>query len=282
MRQIGERNRSMSLHERPATDRRRTRRVAVMARVTAPLAVAVAVLGAWELLIWFFEVPQFQLPAPSAIVKTMLSDWSQLGPAWLMTLRTMGIALIAAVVGGVLLAILFVASPAIELSLFPYAIILQVTPLVAIAPLLMVWIESTWLVLLLCAWIVACFPILASTTVGLKSADPGLRDLFDLYGASRWQRIRMLLIPSALPYFLSGLRIAVNLSLVGAVVAEFVTGASGAQSGLASVIFEGTFRLDTPKMFAALALVSVTGIISYFLTNLLSHWLLGGWHESEA
>lgn len=272
----------MSLNNQKNKDRRRSDRVAFLTRMAAPLLVAVAVIGGWELLVWFYEVLPYQLPAPSAVVKTMLSEWSQLGPAWLVTLKTMGIALLAAVLGGVLLAILFVASPAIELSLFPYAIILQVTPLVAIAPLLMVWIESTWLVLLLCAWIVAFFPILASTTIGLKSADPGLRDLFDLYGASRWQRIRLLLIPSALPYFLSGLRIAVNLSLVGAVVAEFVTGASGAQSGLASVIFEGTFRLDTPKMFAALALVSFTGIISYFATNLLSGWLLGGWHESDA
>lgn len=272
----------MMLTDSNRQDRRRSQRVATVARISAPLLLAIAVIAAWELLVWFYEVPQYQLPAPSAILQTLFSDWAQLGTAWLVTLRTMLIALLAAILGGVLLAMLFVASPAVELSLFPYAVILQVTPLVAIAPLLMVWIESTWLVLLLCAWIVAFFPILASTTIGLKSADPGLRDLFDLYGASHWQRIRLLLVPSALPYFLSGLRIAVNLSLVGAVVAEFVTGASGAQSGLASVIFEGTFRLDTPKMFAALGLVSLTGIVSYFATNLLSNWLLAGWHESDA
>lgn len=251
-----------------------------MFKVGAPALVAVAVLAAWETTIRVREVPAFVMPAPSAIAQTLWADWPSLGPAWLVTLRTMAIALTAAISGGLLLAVLFSLSPAIELSLFPYAVMLQVTPLVALAPLVMLWIDQTAVVLVVCAWIVAFFPILASTTVGLRSADPGLRDLFDLYGASRWQRLRLLLAPTALPYFLTGLRTAVNLSLVGTVVAEFVTGASGQQSGLAAIVFEGQYRLDTPLMFAALGLISATGIAAYFATHLLSHWLLAGWHES--
>lgn len=246
----------------------------------APCLVAVVFLSSWEALIRWREVPNYIAPAPSAVAQTLVKEWPTLGPAWLVTVRTMLVALALAVSGGLLLAILFSLSPAIELSLFPYAVMLQVTPLVAMAPLLLIWIPQTQVVLLVCAWIVAFFPILASTTVGLRSADPGLRDLFDLYGASRWQRLRLLLAPTALPYFLSGLRTAVNLSLVGTVVAEFVTGATGKQSGLAAAVFEGQYRLDTPLMFAALALIALTGIAGYFATHQLSRWLLGGWHES--
>ena len=246
-------------------------------RAAAPLIVGVLVLAGWEAAVWALEVPTYVAPAPSAVLQTLRAEAPALAHARLVTLRTMLVALAAAVVGGVGLAVLFTVSPAVELSLFPYAVVLQVTPLVAVAPLVMIWVEETWLVLIVCAWIVAFFPILASTTVGLRSADPGLRDLFTLYGASRWGRVRLLLAPTALPYFLSGLRTAVNLSLVGAVVAEFVAGASGAQSGLASAIFEGQYRLDTPKMFAALALVSLTGIGAYFATHKLSDWLLSGW-----
>ncbi|QDT69826.1 Putative aliphatic sulfonates transport permease protein SsuC [Planctomycetes bacterium MalM25] len=265
-------------------DRRQRPRARRWLRWLAPLLVAVLLLLGWEAFVRLREVPEYQLPAPSLIAETVRSEWSTLGPAWLVTVRTMAIALAAAVVGGVLLAVLFSLSPAVELSLFPYAVVLQVTPLVAVAPLLMIWVgvERTWLVLILCAWIVAFFPILANTTVGLRSADPGLRDLFDLYGATRWQRLRRLLAPTALPYFLAGLRTAVNLSLVGTVVGEFVTGASGAQSGLAAAIFEGTYRLDTPLMFAALGLISLTGVACYFVTHTLSNWLLAGWHESAA
>lgn len=253
-------------------------------RWVAPLLVAALFLLAWEAYAHLSEAPEYLLPAPSAIAATLQSEWATLGPAWLVTVRTTAIALAAAVVGGVLLAVLFSLSPAVEMSLFPYAVVLQVTPLVAVAPLLMIWVgvERTWLVLILCAWIVAFFPILANTTVGLRSADPGLRDLFDLYGATRWQRLRLLLTPTALPYFLAGLRTAVNLSLVGTVVGEFVTGASGAQSGLAAAIFEGTYRLDTPLMFAALGLISLTGVACYFATHTLSNRLLAGWHESAA
>lgn len=264
------------------TDRRRRSRTTAVLRVLAPLLTAVVAVAGWEAFVRWREVPAYIVPAPSVIVETLAAEWPTLGPAWLVTLRTMGVALAAAVLGGVTLAVLFSLSPAVELSLFPYAVILQVTPLVAIAPLLTVWTDQTWLVLILCAWIVAFFPILANTTVGLRSADPGLRDLMDLYGASRWQRLRLLLTPTALPYFLAGLRTAVNLALVGAVVGEFVTGASGVQSGLAAAVFEGQFRLDTPLMFAALGLISLTGVACYFATHLLSRWLLAGWHESAA
>lgn len=253
-------------------------RAAWPARVAAPLLVGLAAVGAWEWFVRTWNIPNFLLPTPSAVCTTLVERWGELGGPWWVTVQTMLAALALAVVGGVALAVVFSLSRVAELSLFPYAVVLQVTPLVALAPLLMVWCEETWMVVLACAWIVSFFPVLASTTVGLRSVDRGLGDLFTLYGASRWQRLRLLAAPSALPYFLAGLRTSVNLSLVGAIVAEFVTGAAGAQTGLASVIFAGQFMQDMPLMFAGLALVSATGIGCYFATHLLSHWLLARWH----
>jgi len=166
------------------------------------------------------------------------------------------------------------------LSLFPFAVILQVTPIVAIAPLIIIWVNDVTISLLICAWIVAFFPILSNTTVGLRSADHNLIDLFKLYRASRWQTLWRLLLPSALPYFLAGLRISGGLALIGAIVAEFVAGTGGNASGLASRILEAGYQLQIPRMFAALVLVSGTGIVIFLALTLLSHLLLRHWHES--
>ncbi|HEX6961095.1 MAG TPA: ABC transporter permease [Lacipirellula sp.] len=251
-------------------------------KFVAPIILGVLWLMAWEAWVRLGEIPDYKLPAPSAIAQTLHSEWPALADAWAVTLTTMLAALLLAVIVGVLLAVLFVTSRIVEFSLFPYAVMLQVTPLVAIAPFIVVWIgwERVWLTQLVCAWIVAFFPIVANTAMGLRSADRGLRDLFALYGATRWQRLRMLLAPSALPYFLAGLKVSANLALVGAVVAEFVIGTQVDNPGLASTIFESQLRSDTPTMFAALALVSLTGIMTFFATQLLSYLLLRRWHDS--
>ena len=188
---------------------------------------------------------------------------------------------LAAIVVGGLLAILFTQSKWIEHSLLPYAVVLQVTPIVAIAPLIIVWVNDTTLSLLVCAWIVAFFPILSNTVLGLNSADRNLLDLFKLYGASRWQTLLFLRLPASLPYFLAGLRISGGLSLIGAVVAEFVAGTGGTASGLAFRILEAGYELKVPRMFAALALVSASGIVIFLMLSLVSHLLLRRWHESE-
>jgi NitT/TauT family transport system permease protein len=189
--------------------------------------------------------------------------------------------LMLAIVGGVALGTIFALSRYVEVSLFPYAVVLQVTPIIAIAPLIMIYVDSTMGALLICAWIVAFFPILSSTVIGLRSADHNLRDLFTLYRASPWQRFRLLQTPSALPYFMSGLKVSGGLALIGAVVAEFVAGAAGKETGLASRIFEASFRSDIPLMFAALLLVSSCGILIFLVTSWVSHKVLGHWHESE-
>ncbi len=196
------------------------------------------------------------------------------------TLQITLLALVIAVIGGAGLAILFTQSRLVEMSFYPYAVILQVTPIVAIAPLIFIYVDNKLAGLLICAWLVAFFPVLSNTTLGLNSADHNLRDLFSIYGASRWQRLRLLQLPSALPYFLGGLRIAGGLALIGAVVAEYVAGTGGIGSGLAFRILEAGYRLNIPRMFAALILIAVTGVIIYALLSLLSHLLLHKWHES--
>ena len=250
-------------------------------RYGVPALVLTLAVIAWEVLVRVNSIPHYILPTPTLVAKTLWANLGSLMVSWLFTMKITFGALALAVVGGVLLAMLFAMSRWVEISLFPFAIILQVTPIVAIAPLILIYVDSTTASLLICAWIVAFFPILSNTVIGLRSADHNLRDLFTLYRATPWQRLRYLLIPSALPYFVAGLKIAGGLSLIGAVVAEFTAGAAGKETGLASRILEASFRTEIPKMFAALVLVSLTGIAIFFLFNLVSKLLLGKWHESE-
>lgn len=265
----------------PASEARRRLTDRLWVRVLAPAMVGVLALVAWEVVVRWREVPEYVLPAPSVVAETLWTERVELFAALGVTLKTMVAALALAVVGGGGLAVLFSMSRLLETTLFPPAVVLQVTPLIAIAPLLVVWFgDYPWAVLLLCAFIVAFFPILSNTVAGLHSVDHNLRDLMSLYGASRWQRFWLLEAPATLPYFLTGLKVAANLALVGSIVAEFAVGAGGAQTGLASTILESSFRMQIPRMFAALALVSATGVSVYFLISLVSQWLLSPWHES--
>ena len=252
-----------------------------MRRVLPPLVLGVLILVAWEGAVRALHIAPYLLPGPVAITRALVESWRTLLDSWWITMSVALAALAAAVVLGVALAVLFSASKWVERSFFPYAVILQVTPIVAIAPLIIIWVNDVRLSLLICAWIVAFFPILSNTTLGLNSADPNLVDLFKLYGAGRWQRLVHLRLPAAMPYFLAGLRISGGLSLIGAVVAEFVAGTGGAQSGLAWRILEAGYQLKVPRMFAALALISLSGILLFLALSLLSHLCLRRWHESE-
>ncbi len=247
------------------------------------LALPIMVLGlgilVWELIVRLKGIPPYVLPAPSLVFATLVSDWSILSESLAVTLITTLEGFVLALIGGVGLALLFNLSRLVEYSLYPYAVVLQVTPVVAIAPLLLIYLPQQAAVLA-CAWIVAFFPVLANTTLGLNSVDHNLVDLFRLYGASRTQVLWRLKLPSALPYILGGLKIAGGLSLIGAVVAEIAAGAAGAGSGLAYRISESGYRLNIPRMFAALVLLSVVGILIYFALSFLSHLMLRRWHES--
>ena len=260
--------------------RARRRRIETTARWLLPALVMALAIFIWDRIVVWNEIPHFILPGPGRVWDSLTGDWPILWDAALLTGRITLMALVVAVVGGAGLAIVFNQSRMVELSLYPYAVILQVTPVVAIAPLIFIYVESKTVGMLLCAWIVAFFPVLSSTTLGLNSVDSNLRDLFRIYGATRWQKLWMLQLPSALPYFLGGLKIAGGLSLIGAVVAELVAGTGGVGTGLAFRIQEAGYRLNIARMFAALAIVAAMGVFIFAALSLLSHLLLRKWHES--
>ncbi len=268
---------SIILNAEQARRERNDRRL----RIVMPVVALLTAVAVWEALVHIYDIPHYLIPAPSRIGETLITDGpSLMGSAWF-TVKLTLLSLLLAIIGGVALGMLFALSRTIEMSLFPFAVILQVTPVVAIAPLILIYVHSTFAALLICAWIVAFFPILSNTVIGLRSADHNLRDLFTLYKATPWQRLRYLLAPSALPNFMAALKIAGGLSLIGAVVAEFVAGTAGQNSGLASRILESSFRNEIPRMFAALILVSLLGIAIFLATSWLSKLVLGRWHESE-
>ena len=244
-----------------------------------PLAVFCIAIAAWEAVVAANAIEPYILPAPSLIAKTVVTDWGILSTSLWVTLKITFAAILLAVAGGAALAILFSQWKWMERSFFPFAVVLQVTPIIAIAPLLLVYLEPNTAVLV-CAFIVAFFPILSNTALGLASTDHNLVDLFSLYRASRWQQLLYLRLPSALPYFLGGLRIGGGLALIGAIVAELAAGASGQATGLAFRIVEAGYRLNIPRMFAALVLISLTGIAIYLVFSGLSWLLLGRWHDS--
>jgi len=249
--------------------------------VIAPLVVGILAILVWDIFVRVTKMPPYLLPGPFLVLQTLISDWNTLFPSLIITLQITIAAFVAAVVSGLLVAILFTQSKWIERSLFPYAVILQTTPIVAIAPLIIIWLKnSTFAALVVCAWIVAFFPIVSNTTLGLNSVDHNLSNVFQLYRASRWQTLLYLRLPAAMPYFLGGLRISGGLALIGAVVAEFVAGTGGARSGLAYQILMASYNLQIPRMFAALFLTTALGVIIFVLLTLLSDFLLKSWHES--
>ena len=251
-------------------------------QVLWPALVAVVLLAAWQGLVVGFDIPPFLVPSPLRVAEVLVSDAALLFGALYTTLKITLLAFISATLLGVLIAFAFVQSRTLETALFPYAVLLQVTPIVAIAPLIIIWVKSPTAALVICATLVALFPIIANTTLGLRSVNPGLMSYFKLNRATRMQTLLRLRIPSALPYFFGGLRISSGLALIGAVVAEFVAGTGGTGTGLAYQILQAGYQLNIPRMFAALALITLTGVLLFALMSVLSKWALGSWHESEA
>ncbi len=249
--------------------------------VIAPVIVGILFLVGWEVAVRVTGMPHYLLPGPILVAQTLIRDWGTLFPSLLITLQITVVAFLAATVSGLLVSILFTQSKWIERSFFPYAVILQTMPIVSIAPLIIIWLRNnTFAAMVVCAWIVAFFPILSNTTLGLNSVDHNLLNLFQLYKANRWQTLIYLRLPSAMPYFMGGLRISGGLALIGAVVAEFVAGTGGQQAGIAYQILISSFNLQVPRMFAALVLVTGLGILIFVSLSALSEKVLGKWHES--
>jgi NitT/TauT family transport system permease protein len=251
-----------------------------LVRILVPVVMLVLLIVLWHVYVTANDVPHYILPGPLLVARSLYADWPMLFAALWNTLEITFAALALALIGGVAIAVLMSQSRLIELAVYPYAVILQVTPIVAVAPLIIIYAPTTTAALLICAFLVAFFPVLSNTVQGLKSTDHNLLNLFELYGASRLQTLVLLKIPNALPYFLTGLRIAGGLALIAAVVAEFVAGSAGAESGLAFRLLESQFRLNIPRLYAALILLSFTGVLIFFGTSLIAYLLLRKWHES--
>jgi NitT/TauT family transport system permease protein len=247
----------------------------------APVLVGLLFVLTWELLVRAFDTPFYIVPSPLLVARTLVHDAPLLFGSLLVTLRITGLALLLAVALGTSLAFLFVQNRAIEISFLPYAVLLQVTPIVAIAPLIIIWVKDPLAALVICATIVAIFPVISSTTLGLRSVDADLAALFRLYGASRWNTLVRLRIPSALPYFFAGLRVSGGLALIGAVVAEFVAGTGGTASGLAYQILQAGLQLNIPRLFAALLLITLAGVAIFAAVSTIARLSLRHWHESE-
>ncbi|MGF9692050.1 ABC transporter permease [Rhizobium sp. 0TCS1.26] len=271
----------MSLAEIPPTKAFLARHRETALRIAIPLLVVLALVLLWQALVTLTGVPQYILPGPPAVAVALVKDWGTLAPALWVTTKITLAALGLALVGGVGIAVFLVQSKWIETAFYPIAVILQVTPIVAIAPLILIYAPTTQVALLICAFLVAFFPILSNMVQGLKSVDHNLLNLFDLYGASRWQTLIYLKLPASLPYFMTGLRIGGGLSLIAAVVAEFAAGSAGAGSGLAFRLLEAQYRLNIPRLFAALILLSLLGVVIFAITSFIAWLGLHRWHESS-
>ncbi|MDR7380150.1 NitT/TauT family transport system permease protein [Rhodoferax ferrireducens] len=270
----------------PAPHRAAARRIPLMAqprvqRVVYPLLVGLVLIALWQGLVTGLELPPYLVPSPLLMMKTLFTDWAALGASLWVTVKITVLAFGVATVAGVLISFLFVQSKRIETALFPYAVLLQVTPIVAVAPLIIIWVKDPMASMVVCAALVALFPIISNTTLGLRSVEPDLQSYFKLNRATRLQTLVRLRIPSALPYFFGGLRISSGLALIGAVVAEFVAGTGGTGAGLAYQILQAGFQLNIPRMFAALLLISLTGVALFVLMAWLTRLALGSWHASE-
>lgn len=250
-------------------------------RVVYPLLVGLVLIALWQGLVTALELPPYLVPSPLLMLKTLFTDWAALGGSLWVTVKITVLAFGVATVAGVLISFLFVQSKRIETALFPYAVLLQVTPIVAVAPLIIIWVKDPTASMVICAALVALFPIISNTTLGLRSVEPDLQSYFQLNRATRMQTLLRLRIPSALPYFFGGLRISSGLALIGAVVAEFVAGTGGQGAGLAYQILQAGFQLNIPRMFAALLLISLTGVALFALMAWGTRVALGSWHASE-
>jgi len=242
--------------------------------------IIIFVFVLWEVLTHALNIKWYLLPPPSMILGSIFQNFSSLMESMLVTLKVTLIALSMSVLISVSLAILFYLSKILERSMMPITVVLQVTPIIAIAPLISIWVDSSEMATLICAFLVAFFPLLTNTIAGLKSTEKNHLDLMRLYRANKFELLRFVVLPNALPYFLSGLKISTGLALIGAIVGEFVIGPISGHSGLAYRIIESGYQLEIPKMFSSVVLISIMGIVLYNVVRLLSYYILKNWHSS--
>jgi NitT/TauT family transport system permease protein len=250
--------------------------------VAAATAGITILTASWYLIVKRAEIPPYILPDPALVIGTLIKDWSILGPAMWVTACTTVLALTIAFSGGVLAAIVLDRWRFFEMLVSPVTVMVQVMPVIAVAPLILVYVDNPQIAQLSCAFLVAFFPIMVNALHGLKSVDQDQADTVRLYTASKWKMLVVLKMPSSLPNLFAGLKIGGGLALVGTVVSEFAAGSAGANSGLAFRLLEAQYRLNTPRLFAALALLAVLGATIFVALSCLDRIVLRHWYASRA
>jgi len=250
-------------------------------RVTAPLGALVLFLAIWEGLTRALDVPLYLVPPPSAVLSAGWAEASTLLVGALTTGRAALVGFALSAVLGVLAAIVLASSRLLERALYPYTVFLQTVPIVAIAPLLVLWFGPGLRAVAVSAFIVSVFPVIANALAGLRSVDPALRDLFRLYGASRTATLWKLELPSAVPEIVTGLRVASGLAVIGTIVGEFVAGFAEGAPGLGILVLSSYRQLRTDVLFAAVLAAAGLGLSLFAAVNLLGTILLRRWHASE-
>jgi NitT/TauT family transport system permease protein len=251
------------------------------ARLVPPLCAALALLALWELWVHWADPPRYMFCAPSEVWRGAMARAGELGMAtWNTTIAVAwGFALSAVV--GVAAAVILSSNRLVERAFYPFTVILQTVPLVAIAPMLVIWLDAGLRAVAVCAFIVSLFPVITNTLAGIRSIPSPQVELFWLYGARPWARLFKLQLPGAIPSIMAGLRIAAGLSVIGAVVGEFVAGELGAERGLGIVVVEAAKRGEPPMLFSAVALASLLGIAMVGAVNAAAYLLMVRWHVSE-
>ena len=246
--------------------------------IVAPVVLTAILLAIWEVACRALAVPTFLLPAPSEVARAVVDNLPLLMTAAWNTLTVAVTAWIVASLCAGGIALFVSLNDLLEDAVRPLAVMLQVTPIIALAPLVNIWagLDHPERGVIVLAVVVAFFPIFSGVLTGLKAVDPDLERLFDLYGAGRIQRLFRLRLPAALPYILQGHKVAAGLALVGAVVAEFVAGSGGAQ-GLAWRILEAEHRLQTAKMMAALVVLAALAVVLYAALEAAEQTILRRW-----
>lgn len=250
--------------------------------VFPPVAALVVLLALWEGLVRALGVPAFLLPPPSAVIASGVRDARELAASAWVTAEAalMGFGLSA--LAGVLVAVVLSSSRLLERALYPYTLFLQTVPIVAVAPLLVLWFGPGQRAVAASAFIVSVFPVIANTLSGVRSVEPALRDMFRLYGARRIATLVKLELPGALPHIFTGLRIASGLAVIGAIVGEFVAGFSEGTAGLGILVLAAYRQLRTDLMFAAVLCAAGLGIVLFGTVSLAGTRLLRRWHPSAS
>jgi NitT/TauT family transport system permease protein len=238
------------------------------------------VVGLWQGICKSLEIPKYLFPAPTDIVQAWIDNFDNLLGALFSTFVSAIVGFGLSIVIGMSFALLMSQSRIIERSLFPYAVLLQTIPIVAIAPLIVIWFGPGMPAVVCIAFLISLFPIITNTTAGLTSTDHNLVAMFELYNATWFQRMTKLRFPAALPYIMTGLRISSGLAVIGAIVGEFIAGIGGMHGGIGYVITFAASRVQMPYLFAAAFASSLLGIIIFIMVSIVSARFLRHWHES--